>query len=52
MTDPLITATLITLLVLSATKLTLKLFSRIKRSNCMGVKLEFTDDHDDGVQLP
>lgn len=52
MTEPLLTATLITLCVLSATKLILKVFSRIKKSDCMGVKMEFTDDHSDGVQLP
>lgn len=53
MTEPLLTATLITLCVLSTTKLILKLFKRIKTSKCMGVNLEFSDNKDsDGVDLP
>lgn len=57
MTDPVITATLITLLVVSASKLLMKIFTRIKSSNCMGAEVQFTDtkdkkDSDESVQLP
>lgn len=52
MTEPLLTATLITLCVLSATKLILKIFKRIKSSECMGVNLQFSDNDSDGIDLP
>lgn len=54
MTEPILTITLITLVILSATKLILKVFSRIDRSNCSpwGFNAEFNKHSDDGVDLP
>lgn len=52
MSDALVTPMLITLIVLSATKLAMKIFTRVKKSDCMGVNVEFNTDDSDGVQLP
>lgn len=48
MTDPVILASLISLLVISITKLAFRIVSRIKKSSCFGVDVEFTDDKDSG----
>jgi hypothetical protein len=58
-TDPIVTASLISLLVITGSKLLMTLFKRVKNSECMGVKLNFTSgsgsegsDKTETIELP
>jgi len=54
--DPLVTASLISLLVITGSKLLMTIFKRVKRSECMGVKVSFTSESashaDETTELP
>lgn len=54
MTDPFVTTALITLIVLSTTKLIIKFLNRVKKSSCSPFKvdMECNDNSDDGIDLP